>query len=264
MAVDELNEVLKPQYQSIVTYGGPNIKVNSEDYLADIQSNQYDIIEVWSHASTGYQYFDYGIISGNTILNLNNTGGLLTSIWGCSAANFMNSSWPLNFAYCFGTGIGQASVATARSIGIEKHEIIYEHLFNDQYLGYAYKQWIDLVYSQAFIENRFPNEVDFFLWGHMLTGNPFLYIKPDFTNNTKHRRDLNSSYQIHVTSKNLYINSKVPFTYQLYDINGRLILSTNHTSQDAAINLSSFSSGIYIISVTIDKESFIQKFAVRK
>ncbi len=178
---------LEPIYDTNITVlGGVDeygncIPVTRSEYLDTYRAKAYELLEVHTHACSEHQKFDDANVYAADVMSYSQVGGLMTFIFGCHAADLYHS--PANniaLAYIQGNTAGQAVVACSRSLGIEDHEdVIFPLLGDGALLGDAYYAWASSRSSTAFIADRFamdnPN-LNEFMWGFTLMGNPFLKV----------------------------------------------------------------------------------------
>ena len=176
--ISELSLSLEKIYPEVTSIGGSLIKVTAEQYLNEYH-NWYELTNVWSHGDSNDQEFDQGTnLFGEEVKSLSG-GSKLTLIWACHVADFHKT--PINnlaASYVFDNNFGLAAIAATRSIGIEKHEIVFQSLNEGDILGKAFFDWINLVYDKSFIQDRFQQEIliDRFMWGFILIGDPFIQL----------------------------------------------------------------------------------------
>jgi len=170
-------------YPEVTSIGGVSKNVTASQYLNEY-FNWYEITDVWSHGDSNDQEFDQGTnLFGEDVKSLSG-GSKLTLIWACHAADFHKT--PINnlaASYVFDNNFGLAIIAATRSIGIEKHEIVFQSLNEGDILGKAFFDWINLVYDKSFIQDRFQREIleeeteiHRFMWGFILMGDPFIQL----------------------------------------------------------------------------------------
>lgn len=174
----ELSLSLEKIYPEVTSIGGVSKEVTASQYLNEY-INWYEITDVWSHGDSNDQEFDQGTsLFGEEVKSLSG-GSKLTVIWGCHAGDFHKSpNENLAASYVFNNRFGLATIAATRSIGIEKHEIVFQSLNEGDILGEAFFDWINLVYDKSFIQDRFQQEIliDRFMWGFILMGDPFIQL----------------------------------------------------------------------------------------
>ncbi|MBP7052390.1 MAG: hypothetical protein KBE65_15360 [Phycisphaerae bacterium] len=180
---EDLEEVLSPVFgSSIDALGGEPYYSNGSSYLTMLQGYAYTLVTVWSHAGPDAHTFDASpqrVTSQNILAQP--SVGLLTHIWGCSVGNFMESDAGqfdnLALSYLFGDNYGLAVCAATRSIGTEKHEAVFRTMGLGLDLGIGYAEVLRAAYNSSFIKQRFSSDdVNRFIWGWALMGNPFITI----------------------------------------------------------------------------------------
>lgn len=181
--ISELSLSLEKIYPEVTSIGGPSIKVTADQYLNEYL-NWYELTDVWSHGDSNDQEFNKATnVFGKEIKSLSG-GSKLTVLWGCHIGDFHKSpNENLAASYAFDNNFGLAAIAATRSIGIEKHEIVFQSLNEGDILGKAFFDWINLVYDKSFIQDRFQREIlegeteiDRFMWGFILIGDPFIQL----------------------------------------------------------------------------------------
>ena len=198
-AVHEMVDELEPIFgDAIDSYGGKDFYTSGSEYQTILSDNSYAVVDVWSHASSAFHQFDQAPLQNlfaRSIYDFNSTG-LITMIWGCHGGDFVEN--PINclpISYLFGNSQGLASCASTRSIGIEKHEMMYQAMAEGRSLGEGYFEWKQYCCNTTHVKKRFPtDDLNNFMWGWVLMGNPYMNFK-DYGNKIA---DLNEDAVVNV------------------------------------------------------------------
>lgn len=149
---------------------------SATDYAHQLENNLWAVADLWCHSSSEEHFLDEGSYSRASIASLDQANGaILTILWGSHAGDFLESeNRSIAQAYVFGQSVGLASVSAVRSIGTEYQELFFGALKQGT-IGDAYKTWLDYVYSQALIAQRFPDDnINRFVWDFIFYGDPFV------------------------------------------------------------------------------------------
>lgn len=176
------NETIGWSYGSNVdVVGGEGVQTNAVDFYNLLSTKAYEFtnIAVHSGAGTGL-HFNNGQVTPYQLKNCNGTGALISNISGCHSGDYLNApSNCIGSSIIYGTNIGQASIATARSLWTWQSGIMMNALANGAVLADAYKEWQDTINTYSYIVDPIiggPAVVEVYMWTNTLFGNPFLKI----------------------------------------------------------------------------------------